>query len=693
MIAAAVIFSAAPPVWAQTAYDAHTQVELVSNLDVIRAGEPFEAAVRMKTDPGWHVYWKNSGDSGLPPSIQWHLPPGFRSGAIHWPVPERMEESGLTTYGYPQGVFLIADITPPPAIAETTVTLKAVVDWLACERICVPGKADLLLNLSVGPVSHPGIWDNDFTLTRALWPPQSPWPVSAFQDNHFIYLHVDVPPGERAEILSLEFFPDKNDVIAHSGKQSSRVTAAGIELTVPRSMLQNSTPDALSGLLIVREARGGKRAVAVDIPRVEALAAAAAPPAARPGLSLWAAILFAFIGGLILNLMPCVLPVLSIKVLSLIEHAGERKKALLSGGVFALGVLMSCWFLAGLLIFLKAAGRQVGWGFQFQSPGFIIVLCLVLFLFALNLSGVFEIGMLFPRAAGYINRRYGYSRSFFSGVLAMVLATPCTAPFMGVAIGFAVTQGAFVNILIFTFLGLGMALPYVLLSAFPQCLKFVPRPGPWMGKFKKILALLLMATIAWLVWILSYLAAPVTLVALATGLVLMGIGGKFLGRQQTLAPKNQWLRRLAIFLVVGSAAVPFARIELNKDKIIAGAQETDQSIIHWLDYSPELMQQLRASGRIVFLDFTAKWCVSCQVNERVALRNKKVADKFRDLGVTAVKADWTRFDARITQALAQLGKNSIPVYVIYCGENHQNMKILPEVITAETVLKALDSVR
>jgi len=347
------------------------------------------------------------------------------------------------------------------------------------------------------------------------------------------------------------------------------------------------------------------------------------------------ACLFAFGGGLILNLMPCVLPVLSIKVLSLIEHGGERKKALLSGLVYALGVLVSFWLLAGLLIALKGLGRQIGWGFQFQSPAFLIAMCLILLVFALNLWGVFEINMFFPRAAAYTNQRYGHSKAFFSGVLAVVLATPCTAPLMGTAIGFALTQGAFVNLLIFTFLGLGLAFPFMILSAFPQALKFVPRPGPWMKMFKRFLALLLIATIFWIVWVLSYLVDT--------------------------RPLVKQIQR-------------------------------DETAIAWLDYSPELMSKLAREGKTVFLDFTAKWCINCQVNERVVLDKKEVVDKFRELGVIAVKADWTRFDARITQALAVLGKNSIPVYVIYSGENHRNIKILPEIITPATVLEALETV-
>ena len=635
-----------PPACAQAVYDAHTELQLVSGVDTIVAGEPFELAVRMKTDPGWHVYWKNSGDSGLPVSIRWDLPEGFGASNIHWPIPERLEEAGLTTYGYPQGVFLISHVLPPVTGTGNIAGLKAHVEWLACERICVPGKADLLLNLPVGTVSSPGVWAYELAQARKQWPQPNPWPITAFENGQAIGLNIGIPAAEQSKISSFEFFPDRNDLIIHSARQVVEKTSQGLELVIPKSTIQTGKVNSLSGILVIRDKEGIRHAFEVEVDNV----ARRAPPktlgeSALPGVSLWLACLFAFIGGLILNLMPCVLPVLSIKVLSLIEHKDERKNALLSGAVFTLGVLVSFWLLAGVLIALKSLGQQIGWGFQFQSPAFLIALCLILFIFVLNLWGVFEINIFFPKAVAYINRRYGYAKAFFSGVLAVVLATPCTVPFMGTAIGFAITQNAFINLLIFTFLGLGLAFPFVMLCAFPQFLKFVPKPGPWMKTFRKFLALLLIATIIWLGWILIYLVGAHT-------------------------PAKQHIGDSALFC---------------KKRALSPTQ--------WLDYSPELMSKLAQEGKTVFLDFTAKWCINCQVNERVALHNREVADKFRELGVVAVKADWTRLDGRITRALAALGKNSIPVYVIYSGANHRNMKVLPEIITPGIVIDALESVK
>ncbi|MBI5416312.1 MAG: thioredoxin family protein [Candidatus Omnitrophica bacterium] len=708
----AVILSSVGPAGADAVYDAHTQVELVSGRSVIRPGEPFQAAVRMKMDPGWHVYWQNSGDSGPPVSVQWKLPPGFQNGEIRWPMPERLQEAGLTTYGYPQGVLLISDILPPAGTEEGNATLKADVRWIACERICVPGRADILLNLPVGAMAGASPWQMEFNETRRQWPQPNPWAVTASQDKDFIYFEAAVPAAESAAISAVEFYPFRNDIIAHSGDQVLQKTPQGFILSVLKSNLLTKPVDSAAGIFVVKKIPPGKEAFVVDVARVPVrkavrATASAAPAAVVSGISLLWACVFAFIGGLILNLMPCVLPVLSIKVLSLVEHAGERARAIASGGslavggMFTLGVLVSCWVLSGLLIVLKALGRQAGWGFQFQSPAFLVALCLVLFVFALNLWGLFEISLFFPWAAAYINQRYGYSKAFFSGVLAVVLATPCTVPFMGTAIGFAVTQSAPVTLLVFTLLGLGVAFPFLVLSAYPRLLKFVPRPGHWMRTFRKFLALLLLGTVIWLVWILSYLVEASTLGTLAAGLWLIASGVWLWARALDLpvplrgtcsaGRQKRGQRIFAVIFVVVGVAAPFKAIVMKEGPLPAREEaRPDASSIGWIEYSPQRVQESLDQGRPVFIDFTARWCVNCQVNERVTLRHEKVAAKFRELGIVAVKADWTRFDGRISAALAGFGKNSIPLYVLYYGDPAKTVKVLPEIITPDIVLKALD---
>jgi thiol:disulfide interchange protein DsbD len=329
--------------------------------------------------------------------------------------------------------------------------------------------------------------------------------------------------------------------------------------------------------------------------------------------------------------MPCVLPVLSIKVLSLITHKEDANKAWINGLIFTSGVLASFWILAGLLIALKAAGQQIGWGFQFQSPVFVIALSILLLGMALNLFGVFEIGASLTKLGGAINLSSGYRGSFLSGILATVVATPCTAPFMGTALGFALTQSAINALLIFTFLGLGMAFPFLILCRFPRLLKFVPRPGPWMTTFKKFLGALLLVTVTWLLWVLS------------------------------------------LQLNAGQTTVS------NKGEGIA-----------WQPYSAAYVTELKTGDEPVFIDFTAAWCLNCQVNDRVVFHNKDVIKKFKELGIVAVKADWTNYDEEITQALASYGKNSIPLYVLYGKDKSQEPYIFPEIITPSLIIKALE---
>jgi DsbC/DsbD-like thiol-disulfide interchange protein/cytochrome c biogenesis protein CcdA len=607
--------------------DVHVEAQLIAEGNSIAPAQSFWVALRLKMDSQWHVYWKNPGDSGTPPKIKWHLPEGFKAGDIQWPYPTKIDQPPLRTYGYEEEVFLLVKIDPPSQLTGETVTLKARTDWLMCKIECIPGRAELEFQLPVSsePPQPNSPWIKHFADTRARLPlEESGWAIAAQDHNRTLTIRLNNPDAYK--LSDVYFFPERDDLINHADEQILKEVPGGYELAVTRSNLFTKPLTRLKGILVSKEGWRGpdtEAALTVDIP--------VGAPTQTP-LKLPAALLFAFIGGLILNLMPCVLPVLSLKVLGLIKQAGEdRSKMRLHGLIFTAGVVVSFWVLAGILIALRAAGQQIGWGFQFQSPPFLIFLSLVFLIFALNLFGVFEI------AGPQINapRKQGMTGIFLNGVLATITATPCTAPFMGTALGFALSQSPQVALGIFTSLGLGMSSPYLLLTFFPPLLRLLPKPGPWMIKFKKFLGVLLLATVVWLLWVL----------------------GTQVG-----------------FLKDGPAS-----------------QETSSAKIVWQNYSPELIEQLRAENKIVFLDFTARWCLTCQVNERIALDNAKVVEKFKELGVVAVKADWTSYDETITRALAAFGKNSIPLYVLYPKDQKEPV-ILPEIITPGTVLEALKKI-
>lgn len=617
----------------------HVQARLIPEVQSIQNGQSFWAALSMTMDPGWHIYWKNSGDSGLPLKIQWHLPPGFQVHDLQWPTPEKIDQPPLTSYGYQGTVLLLSRIDPPADLGPGPHLIRAKVNWLVCAEQCIPGYATVEFEL---PASHqPAQIDpafaKDFSQTRFRLPlEKSDWKIAAEDQKQNLTLYIDYPP-QKYSLGPVYFFPERNDLINHALPQALKKTEAGYELSAPRSTLATQPIPQVKGVLyspVGWRGPGSEQGLAIDIP-ASPRAAAVLPPSDPGQLPLM--LLFAFLGGIILNLMPCVLPVLSLKILNFVYHSKSSKKQLwLHALVFTSGVLASFWVLDAILLVLRATGQQIGWGFQFQSPGFLIFLAGIFFVLALNLFGLFEIPgplNLSPTAG----RHSQWSNVFLSGALATLAATPCTAPFMGAALSFSLSQPPLVSFAIFTFLGLGMAFPYILLCLFPGLLRFVPKPGPWMEHFKKFLGVLLLATVVWLVWVL-------------------------------------WGH---VKIDPGAGATP---------------QETSQQAgrIQWQPFSEELLAQMRQQNRIVFIDFTAKWCLTCQVNERLALGNPAVVKKFEKLNVAAIKADWTLQDAHIAKVLAGYGKNAIPLYVLYSKDPDAKPLILPEIITPKIVLEALE---
>ena len=688
---AMVLLVLAAPVLATPARQEHVQAELVSENTAWVPGTTQWVGLHLEMDPHWHVYWQNPGDSGLPTEVAWELPPGFKAGALRYPYPSRKVLAGLVTLAYEREVLLLAPIeVPAQARPGDRITLTAEATWLACAQACVPGRATLQLTLPVAREAGPGPKAPLFEKARKTLPrPSTGLQAEARASGSSLLLDLRLPEGLEVG-QALEFYPTEGTWLDLSAAQKLTRTPQGLRLELQRAGADRPLPQALKGILVRPGPGGWALEVSLPVkPEGAAPASTGGPPvtAVRSSLgevrSLGLALVFAFFGGTILNLMPCVFPVLSLKVMGFMEHGAHgRARGLQQALVFASGVLVSFWLVAGGLLALRAGGQQLGWGFQLQSPIFVGLMASLFLLLALNLAGVFEIGLGLTRLAELGGSGGGWWNSFLSGVLATLVATPCTAPYMGSALGYSLTQPAWVSLLVFTALAFGMASPYVVLAAWPGLLERLPRPGAWMETFKQALAFPLLFTVVFFVWVLDRQAGPQAVAALLSGLVLLGLAAWLHGRwglSGRLVPRT--LALLALLGGLGIAAFGADRLAVQA----AGAPSGST----WEAWSPERVEALLAEGRPVFLDFTASWCLSCQVNEQVALSRPEVQQAFRDRGVATLKADWTNRDEAITRALASFGRSGVPLYVLYSGRKGDPPRILPEVLTPGVVLEAL----
>jgi thiol:disulfide interchange protein/DsbC/DsbD-like thiol-disulfide interchange protein len=689
-ILAAAALLAAVPAGATPVVAEHLEAELVAEQSAWLPGSTQWVALRLKPEAGWHTYWHNPGDSGLPTKLQWTLPEGFRAGEIAWPYPEAHALGELTNYGYDEETLHLVPIEVPPKLkGSTSATIQAQAKWLVCKDICIPGTAELELTLPVAEIATADpTWSPRFADARARLPQPGTLPGRFAIEAGELRLEVEAPE-QLAGATRAGFFAYANDLVNHGAPQRVALAGASARFTQAQSAFLPGVPATVEGLLVVHGAEVRSYVVVAQPGAVEAVPASAAPPPdashapsaapapAPPGLLL--VLGFALLGGLILNLMPCVFPVLSIKAVSVLEArrgdaAAERAHAL----AYAAGVIGSCAAVAVLLVLLRGGGELLGWGFQLQSPVFVALLAYLLLALGLSLSGVVQFGTNLMGVGQGLAEQGGYAGSFFTGVLAVVVASPCTAPFMGTALGYALAQPAPVAVLVFATLGLGLALPFLLLGFFPALGAWLPRPGRWMETFKQLMAFPLYLTVAWLLWVLGRQAGTDGVGLVLVGLVLVAFAAWLWGDPQRRAARSA-LALAAALAALALLAHPLVRAPAARPAA-AAAVGTEP-------YSDARLAELRAQRRPVFVNFTADWCITCKVNEKLLERSAELKQVLAERKVAWLTADWTNPDPAITAALARFGRSGVPLYVLYPpgGEG----VVLPQVLTPDIFIDAL----
>ena len=680
------------------ASDHPVQARLLADVEAAVPGQPFRLGVELTMAAGWHTYWMVSGDAGLPTAVEWQLPTGVGVGPLQWPLPRKFEEEGgLVVYGYADEVLLMAEAAASSALAAgDTLRLAAEVSWLVCREFCIPGEAALALALPLATASAPSTQQAQFDRYAAQVPGEDVGHVAVdigVRARGEQAVEVDVRLAAEGQSFEQgEQAPDFYPLAADDFAFSTRRLAAD-HLVLAIQPYGDAEVDTLRGVLVYG-LDGAVQAGTLTLnlraaPRLgRGILQRDYRTASGPvGRSLGFYIAFAALGGLILNLMPCVLPVISLKVLGFVNQAGEETQRVRRlGWAFCAGIVATFLALALAVLLLKSSGEQIGWGFQFQYPGFVVAMSALVFALALSLFGVYEILLPGTSRLGGIGGREGLTGSFLNGALATILATPCTAPFLGTALGFAFAQPAAVVVAVFLAIGVGMALPYGVLAIEPAWIGRVPKPGPWLMRFKQLMGFLLMATVLWLLWVLGKQTGVEGVVW--TGAFLLGLGlacwvwGQW-GSFQHPTRSKRVARVAALGLVVGSYAL-FVHPLLTVEQTTAPA-------LDWQPFSATRVEELVASGQMVFIDFTAEWCWTCKVNEQAVLAQPVVRERFAALNVALVQADWTHRNPEITQLLRAFGRSGVPLYVIFPAGLIEQPLVLPEIITPTMVVEKLDS--
>ncbi len=677
--------------------------ELVARDASIQAGRPFTVALKLVHDEHWHTYWINPG-TGYPTSLHWKLPEGFIAGPIVWPTPHLVKDTkgNVTGHGYEDTAYLFVEITPPNNLTPgSSVTLRAKADWLMCAEVCMPGDADLELSLPV--TAEPPLDDRAgaWFLQEAaptLPQPLTGWQLTASRQADKIVVRL-TPSGDTTHRAQNLHVFDSAGLVDYAAPQVISTEGDTIVITLATAKDGDADATRFAGILSSSNGWGGNPAThgaSFDVPLSTGQPSALSPqpndpsggttannpqvsaPPAAGGLA--GTLLLALLGGLILNLMPCVFPVLGIKVLGFVNQAGhDRRKVIAHGLVYTFGVLLSFWILAGVILALRASGQEIGWGAQLQSPGFVFGMAVFLLIFSLNLSGLFEFGLAATAVGGNLQMKSGYSGSFFSGILAVLVSTPCSAPFLAPALGaaFSTAFSATESMLIFTMIAVGLASPYLLLSLFPAAVKFLPRPGAWMETFKQLMAFPLYATVGWLLWVLAGQTKDNenALLLIVFGLVIVALAAWVYGRFAKTAGRAAAAALLAAGLWLGWP-------------VAATAAPEGTYAVKWETWSPAALEAARTAGRTIYVDFTARWCATCQTNKAAVFSSDAVLAELEKRNVLLLKADWTSKDPAITTELARWNRSAVPFNLIYAPSLPEPV-ILPELLTPGTVLDTL----
>ncbi|NEO72633.1 MAG: thiol:disulfide interchange protein [Moorea sp. SIO3H5] len=665
----------------------NVEVQLISEVINIQPGTPFWVGLHFNINPGWHTYWRNPGDSGLGATLKWTLPPGFEVGDIVWPYPQRLPLEPLMNFGYEEEVTLLSQITPPANLATPdALQLRVKADWLVCEVNCIPEEGTFNLTLPI--TSRPPLvnqnWAQVFEQARQTLPKPSPWQVTVTIEPKDLTLQVDAPEMEEAQIQEVTFFPHQDGIISNPAPQIAELNQDGITLRLQRGYLRKLDP--ITGVLVIRESLDNQSVVQAFTIEA-AVSNEIGKTAPTPTQPRWEVLLLALLGGIILNLMPCVFPVLSLKALNIVQKSQKSPKQVRRHAIaFTAGILVSFTVVASVLLILRSLGQQIGWGFQLQSPVFVTLMAYLMFAVGLSLSGVFIFGASIMGIGQRLTTRSGYIGEFFTGVFATVVATPCTAPFMATALGVALTQSVPIAIAIFEMLGLGLALPYLAISFTPGLQRILPKPGAWMETFQQLLAFPMYAATAWLIWVLAQQTGTNGLAAALAGLILIAFATWLHQKTRLLPPLGKHLGSICALVALGFS-LSLAQISTTTPAPLTYNQNQG---IKWQPYTAQRLVKLRQSGNPVFLNFSASWCITCLVNDRVALNQPETIAAFESKKIALLKADWTNRDPAITKALESFGRSGVPLYVLYPGDSEFTEPIiLPQILSPEQVQRAI----